>query len=447
LSDQHYLVAVIGAGPAGIFAARQLATRGARVVLFNRDIKPGGLAEYGIYYDKYKMKEGLRKQFNQILENPDILYKGDVVIGEQGDLTLKDLHEMGFHAVLVTAGAQGTKWLGLPGEHLTGVYHAKDLVYHYNKLPPYSQQKFFIGKRVALIGVGNVMMDIAHWLIHDLHVDEVVGIARRGPAEVKFTKKEMEYVGANIDLQAFNQEIARVAPVMEALGQDVQASREFILAGVAKALPKESDTRLRFEFLTSPVEILGDDQNEVCGLKVEETTLVGDKENPKARGTGTFRTLDVDTVVFCIGDKVDEMFGLPVKWNEFVKNSHPVYSVGGLSYEAYDPQADCPIPGIFVAGWSREASSGLVGVARKDGENGAQAVLQFLSQQENLPDPDEALRKLEKLLASLSKPVITQVELKKLEAYEMAERQRRGLEEFKLSSNDEMFAVIGIRVP
>lgn len=446
MSEQQYLVAVIGAGPAGIFAARQLASRGARVVLFNRDVKPGGLAEYGIYYDKYKMKDGLRKQFNQILDNSEILYRGNVVIGEEGDLSLEDLRSFGFHAVLVTAGAQGTKWLGLPGEELTGVYHAKDLVYHYNKLPPFSQQEFHIGKKVALIGVGNVMMDIAHWVIHDLHADEVIGIARRGPAEVKFTKKEMEYVGDNLDMQVFEKEIARVAPVMESLGQDVSAAKEFILSGVAKALPKITDARLRFEFLASPVEIIGDAQGKVTGLKVEDTSLSGDADNPKARGTGNFRVLDVDTVVFCIGDKVDEMFGLPVKWNAFVKNTEPAYSVGGMSYEVYDPQADKPIPGMFVAGWSREASSGLVGVARKDGENGAQAVLQYLAQLEGLSDPGQVLAKLDQHLNGLSKPIVTQAELAKLAAYEQAEKQRRGLDEFKLSTNEEMFAVIGVKV-
>jgi ferredoxin--NADP+ reductase len=102
---------------------------------------------------------------------------------------------------LVTAGAQGTKWLGLPGEDLFGVYHAKDLVYHYNRLPPFSVRKYAIGERVALIGVGNVMMDIAHWLVRDLKVKEVVAVARRGPAEVKFTKKEMEFITANLDHQ------------------------------------------------------------------------------------------------------------------------------------------------------------------------------------------------------------------------------------------------------
>jgi ferredoxin--NADP+ reductase len=86
VTDQ-YLVAVVGAGPAGLFGARELANQGAHVVLFNRDIKPGGLAEYGIYPTKHTMKMGLRKQFRQILDNPNIDYYGNLSIGAQGDLS------------------------------------------------------------------------------------------------------------------------------------------------------------------------------------------------------------------------------------------------------------------------------------------------------------------------------------------------------------------------
>lgn len=86
-----YLVAIIGAGPAGLFASRLLATSDIHVTLLNRDIIPGGLAEYGIYYDKYKMKEGLRKQFQQILGLPNIDYFGNVKVGEKGDFRLPDL--------------------------------------------------------------------------------------------------------------------------------------------------------------------------------------------------------------------------------------------------------------------------------------------------------------------------------------------------------------------
>lgn len=437
-TQNRYLVAVIGAGPAGIYAARQLADEGAQVALLNRDIKPGGLAEYGIYYDKYKMKEGLRKQFRQILAEPNIHYYGNVVIGKEGSLSLDELKEMGFQAVMVAVGAQGTKWLGLPGEDLTGVYHAKDLVYHYNQLPPFSQKAFVIGKRAAVIGVGNVMMDIAHWLIRDKKLDEVTAVARRGPAEVKFTKKEMEAVGANLDVAALDAELARVKPVVDVVGQDVQSARDYILAGMQKAMEPSSETRFRFMFLASPKRILGDESGRVCGLEVEDTTLIlKDDGDTKAKGLGTTQVLDVDTVIFCIGDKVDESFGLPVEWNEFVKSSEPHYAVDGLSFET-------PFPGVFVAGWSRKASEGLVGYARKDGENGARAVLQYLQEQAPHADPAAGIAALEAKLRQAGAPVVTKVDWQRLEAVEQQEAEKRHLELFKFNSNEEMLAAMGL---
>ena len=439
-----YLVAVIGAGPAGLFASKQLASQGAQVLLLNRDVKPGGLAEYGIYHDKLKMKEGLRKQFRQILEHPLIEYYGNVTVGERGDFSLPGLRALGFQALVVTVGAQGTKWLGLPGEGLGGVYHAKDLVYHYNRLPPYSQQDFHIGKRVALIGAGNVMIDIAHWLVRDLKVDEVIAVVRRGPAEVKFTKKEMESVAANLDLAALDIEFERVRAMLDSVGQDAQAAKDFILSALPKAVEPVSKTRFRFDFLASPRRIIGDEEGLAHGLEVEETALVCAEGEVQAKRTGSSRVLNVDTVVFCIGDKVDEDFGLPVRWNAFVKNPNPRFPVDGLSYEAYDPDLDRPINRLFVAGWSREASSGLVGVARKDGESGAQAVLQYLQTAPPLKDIAAELKDFEERVARLKKPVVRKPHLWKLEEVERAEAARLGLEDFKFASNQEMFEAMGL---
>jgi ferredoxin--NADP+ reductase len=437
-----YLVAVVGAGPAGLFAARQLALSGAHVVLLNRDIKPGGLAEYGIYPDKHKMKEGLRKQFRQLLAMPQIEYWGNVTIGQSADLTLDDLCRFGFQAVLVTVGAQGTKWLGLPGEDLPGVYHAKDLVYHYNQLPPYSQQPFDIGRRVAIVGVGNVMLDISHWVIRDLKVDEVVAVARRGAAEVKFDKTEMEYVAANLDVAALDAELERVRGRMEAVGQDVAAARAHILAALPGADPAVSSTRFRLEFLGSPHRIVGDGHGRVAGLEVEDTALVAANGDTKARGLGTFRVIPADTVVFAIGDRVDEAFGLPVRSSSFVKNPQPRFPVGGLSYEAFDPVTNQPVSGLFMAGWSRQASTGLVGAARKDGTNGAQAVLQYLAQ---LPPLDGAnLEGLHDKLRQLTHPVVSKDDWMRLEAVERDEAACRGLLEFKFGTNAEMLAAVGL---
>lgn len=442
VDQPKYFVAVVGGGPAGLYAAGQLASNGVRVALFNRDLKPGGLAEYGIYHDKHKMKEGLRKQFRQILESPNIDYYGNVTVGQSGDLTLDDLRGLGCQAILVTVGAQGTKWLGLPGENLRGVYHAKDLVYHYNKLPPYSEREYFIGRRVALIGVGNVMMDLAHWLIRELKVDEVIAVARRGPAEVKFTKKEILPVICHIDRDLLDAEIERVAPVMESVGQDPAAAKAYILSAADKGLPPVSETRFRFMFLASPTRMLGDSLGNVCGLEVENTTLVRTNGDTKAKGLGTVQVLDVDTVIFCIGDRVDDTFGLPTQWNEFVKSPSPRFPIDGISYEVFDPATGQTMPDVFVAGWARKASEGLVGVARKDGEQGAQVVLRYLAGLPALPAVEPLVEATRQKLATLGKPIVTKEHWRRLEAVESAKAQAQGLESFKFGSNAEMLAAM-----
>ncbi|MFQ5742100.1 MAG: FAD-dependent oxidoreductase [Acidobacteriota bacterium] len=439
-TEAKYLVAVVGAGPAGLYASRQLAEGGAHVALFNRDVKPGGLAEYGIYPNKLKMKGGLRKQFKSILSSPRVDYYGNVNIGVEGDLSLDDLVDLGFQAVLVTVGAQGTKWLGLPGEELEGVYHAKDLVYHYNHLPPFSERQYPIGCRVALIGVGNVMCDIGHWTVRDLKVDEVTAVARRGPAEVKFTSKEWKIFAKNLDLEAFEAEFARCVPTMEAVGQEIEAAKEYILSGVEKGQEPNSGTRFHFNFFSSPKRIVGNTEGNTVGLEVEDTKLVEVDGRLKAKGLGTTRVIEADTVVFCIGDKVDANFGLPLQWNEFAKNPEPRYPVEDTSYEAFDPEGKADLGKIFLAGWAREASTGLVGAARKDGTNGANATLQYLA--ERGPAASLDTRELEQRLQALDKHVVVTDELPRLLAVEAQIAESRGLEEFKYDSNEEMLEAI-----
>ncbi len=439
-----YLVGIIGAGPAGLFAAEWLARSGVHVIVFNRDIRPGGLAEYGIYPEKYRMKEGLRRQFRRILENPLIEYYGNILVGRQGDVSLDEVMALGFPGLLVTVGAQGTKWLGIPGEDLHGVYHAKYIVYHYNRLPPYSTWHFDIGQRVALIGVGNVMVDIARWLIREKKVAEVIAVARRGPAEVKFTREEFATIAANLDVSALEQEINRVANVMRSVGQDPEKAKAFILSALARAYPKVSDTRFRFRFLSSPRRILGDAHNRVRALEVENNTLVWKGDTTRAQGLRTFDILEVDTVIYCIGDQVDPNLGLPVKWGAYATHPHPRFPVNGISYEAYDPEGERTIEGVFVAGWARQPSKGLVGVARKDGRHGAQALFQYLQTLPPLSEGGLVERRdaLRAHLRALGKPVITEEDWFLLLEEERKEAQRRGLPEFKYPTNEEMLAAI-----
>jgi ferredoxin--NADP+ reductase len=442
-----HAVAVIGAGPAGLYAAKQFASNGATVALINRDIKLGGLAEYGIFHNKHKMKNGLRNQFRQLMDEPGIHYFGNVVVGGQKDLSLDDLRQMGFSAIMVTVGAQDTKWLGLPGEEYKGVYHAKDLVYHYNQLPPFSQKDYPIGERVVIVGVGNVMMDLAQYTIRDLKVKQVTSVARRGPADVKFTKKEMSYVIKNLDQEALEAEIQRTAPVMEAVNQDPQAAKDFILSSLGKGEEPVSDTKFLLKFLMQPKQILGNEEGRVTGLEVENTSLElrADGVSTKSIGLGATEVLECETVIFCIGDRVDQDFGLPLdKWKEFAKNPKPRFPENDLSYEAYDPEKDEAVEDVFLAGWAREASSGLVGVARKDGESGARAMLAYLETLPPAETPDKAIQALEEKLKHADKPVVTKMDWQKLDQFEQQKAEELGQPYFKFSSNEEMLKAIGL---
>ncbi|MFT5194060.1 MAG: ferredoxin--NADP+ reductase [Cellvibrionaceae bacterium] len=435
------IVAVIGAGPAGIFAAEELAKHNVRVMLINRDIKPGGLAEYGIFFDKFKMKDGLRNQFRKMLKNRLIEYFGNLTIGENGNMTLPQLQALGFDGVLVAVGAQGTKWLGLPGEALKGVYHAKDIVYHYNKLPPYGKEDYPIGKRVAIIGAGNVMIDIANWLINYLKVKEVVILVRRDPGSVKFSRKEIKPLLKNIDRVALMAEIERTRPLIETFEIDANKAFAIIRPSEKGEFPTDSNTQFRFKFLASVKCFLGDGQSDLIGVELENNTL---KRNPdgslSASGLGTTQVLEIDTAIFAIGDRVDDQFGLPLADYEFAKNPSPNFPINDISYEAFDPATDQVIDGVFLAGWARNASSGLVGTARKDGKNGALAMLRFLESKTGSSTANaETISRI--LLAPPSR-VVSKKQWQLLDAFELAQAQKYGTAEAKVLSNIDMLQQI-----
>jgi len=442
-----HLVVTIGAGPAGIYGVRKLAEAGHEVVIINRDIKPGGLVEYGIYFNKHKLKEGVRIQFRKILVDPRVRYLGHIKIGAQADLTLDELREvLNPSAVVVACGAQGTKALGIPGDMLEGVYHAKDLVYYFNGLPEFSRRNFKIGERVAIIGVGNVMVDVAHWLVHEKKIKEVIAVARRGPAQRAYTDVEIQAVAANIDTAALRDELERVRPKLEAVGEDLEKNYTDLTKHVnAKSKEGESPTRMLFRFLSAPTEVVCDENGKLRALRVENTELVKRGESLSAKGTGEFYDVECDTVVFAIGDRVDETLGLPCTGTEYFKNPNPdPDNPGDEAYQVFDPETGKVCTGLFVIGWSRQASDGVVGRAKLDGERGMAVVNRYLEKSapgsaENL---DEKIAALRELLQSRGVRLVDYSDVRKLEAVEKQESQSRSVEFFKYFTDEEMLAAI-----
>src|SRR5438876_1643293 len=284
----NHLIVVVGAGPAGLAVANVMSKQGHEVVVLNRDIKFGGLAEYGIFPNKHKLRGGLRKGYWEILTRPNVRYFGHVTVGNGCHLSVAELRALGASALVFSTGAQGTKTIGVEGDTAKGVYHAKDCVYHYNLLPGFSTRPFEMGQRVAVIGIGDVMVDIAHWLSRRRRIGEVHVIVRRGPAERKYNPKEIRAVCAYIDGPALQQEIDRVASRLEAVGQTPEKVLTEMRSEFTKYEPAESQTAIRFHFLSSPQRVLTDAENRGIGLEIEDTNPEPKAADPAAVGVKTY---------------------------------------------------------------------------------------------------------------------------------------------------------------
>lgn len=439
-----HVIIVAGAGPAGMAVAGSLSKAGHEVIILNRDIKFGGLAEYGIFPAKLKLRGGLKKQYWELLEQPNVHYLGNVSVGNGKDLSVEELRGLGASAVVFSIGAQGTKAIGVEGDSAQGVFHAKDVVYHFNRLPGFGDRPFDVGKHVAVIGAGNVMVDIAHWLVRYKKVDRVTAVVRRGPVERKYEPKEIRAVCINMDMDGIKNEFDRIKDRLAAVGQNADEVLKGLLDEFTKCEPKVSETKMGFKFLASPKRILVDVNNRVRGLEIEDNKLELKGDDTAAVGLKQYYEFACDSVVFAVGDKVDETVGLPYKGGMFVTN--PIKSTNDPDdalFQAYDETAGKVVEGVFLAGWARKASEGLVGVAKRDGDWCAEVVNRYLATKTT---GSQAKVVLDKLYAILKDRKSHPVDVKGLRALEAAEKAHKGasdcIGEFKYVSNQEMIGLI-----
>ena len=440
-----HVIIVVGAGPAGMAVASSLAKAGHEIVILNRDIKFGGLAEYGIFPAKLKLRGGLKKQYWELLDRPNVHYLGNVSIGNGKDLTVEEVRNLGASAVVFSIGAQGTKAIGVDGDSAKGVFHAKDVVYHFNRLPGFGDRPFEMGKHVAVIGAGDVMVDISHWLVRYKKVERVTAIVRRGPAERKYNPKEIRMVCANMDVEGIANEVARIKDRLAAVGQNAGDILKGLTDEFTKCEPKVSETKMGFKFLASPKRILTDENNQVCGLEMEDNKLDPKGEDTVAVGLKQYYEFPCDSVVFAVGDKVDETVGLPYKSGLFITNPNKTGNdPDDALFQAYDETAGKVIDGVFLAGWARKASEGLVGIAKRDGDWCADVVTKYLSMK--TPDTHSAVKvvlgKLASILTAHKSHPVDLAGLRMLDSNEKSHWGEDCIGEFKFTNNKEMLELI-----
>ncbi len=374
-------IAVIGSGPAGIYATEALTRKGeASVDVIDALPCPYGLVRYGVAPDHPKIRS-IVATLRTVLEHPDVRFLGNVQVGK--DLTTEDLSQH-YDAVILAMGAAVDRRMGIPGEDLPGSVSATDFVAWYNGHPDAPIDRFTLGARTAVVvGMGNVAVDVARILAKspddlrttDLpdHVLDVLDrsavrdifmIGRRGPVQGKFTTKELRELGdiadADVIVDAAELELDEMSERELATSPAARRNLETLRGWAERPLVGRS-RRLHLRFWLRPVEVLGDDK--VSGLLVERTRL---DEHGNAVGTGKTSQLDADMILRSIGYRGAALPGLP-----FDATTGVVPNVAGRVL-----RDGVPVPGWYVAGWIKRGPTGVIGTNRRDAYESVTALLE-----------------------------------------------------------------------
>jgi ferredoxin/flavodoxin---NADP+ reductase len=374
-------VAIIGSGPSGFYAADFLTKQTDLVIevdMFDRLPTPYGLVRGGVAPDHMKIKS-VTKVYDKTAAHPAFRFYGNVEFGR--DITHEDLKAR-YHQIIYAVGAQTDRRMGIPGEDLPGSYAATDFVGWYNAHPLYSTLTFDLSKkRVAVIGNGNVAMDVARILAsryEDLYqtdiadyaletlcnsnVEEIYLLGRRGPAQAAFTNPELKELGElpaadvivqpdEVALDPLSQAAltANPDPVAEA---NLKTLNEFL-----KRSPRGRSRRLYMRFLVSPVEILGRDRVEAIRVVKNELYVAADG-SLRPRATDIYETLPVDLVFRSIG-----YMGVALPDVPFDERAGIIPNQHG---RVLDPANQQPVSGEYVVGWIKRGPSGVIGTNKPD---------------------------------------------------------------------------------
>ncbi|MCL2455622.1 MAG: FAD-dependent oxidoreductase [Micrococcales bacterium] len=441
-------VAVVGAGPAGTYAADILVSSGldVSVDLIERLPAPYGLVRYGVAPDHPRIKQ-IITALHKVLERGDIRLLANVDYGT--DLTLADLREH-YDAVIFATGAIKDAELPIPGIDLDGSFGAADFVSWYDGHPDVPRTWPLDAQHVAVIGAGNVALDVARILakhVEDLMVTEIPDnvaqglarspvtdvhvFARRGPAQVKFSPLELRELGhvRDVDVVVYPEDYDFDEGSTAAIHSSNQTKQVVKTLTDWTAKDPEEQTasrRIHLHFLHRPAEILGEDGT-VVGLRTERTALTGDGS---ATGTGELHDWPVQAVYRAVG-----YFGSPLPDVPFDAEAGVITNREGRVVDAHGE----PIPGMYCTGWIKRGPVGLIGHTKSDAQ---ETVRHLVSDAPGLvrapsPDPDA----VDALLASREVQVVPWTGWELLDAYEQQLGAAQGRERVKVVPRDDMIDI------
>jgi ferredoxin--NADP+ reductase len=450
-------VAIVGAGPAGFYAADFLLrgkasgeTLVTEVDLFERLPTPYGLVRSGVAPDHQSIKK-VTKAFDKIAEHERFRFFGHVQVGK--DIQHGELLEH-YDQVLYAVGSATDRRLGIAGEDLVGSHPATAFVGWYNGHPDYRHLQFDLSaKRAIVVGLGNVAMDVTRILARDpeelaetdiasyalaalrkSQVEEVVLVGRRGAKEAAFTPRELkdiaELPGVTVQVDGGAHSVGS----SDGLSGSAKQNVDFMLE-LSGAAAKPARRRVRLRFLCSPVELLGEGGH-VRQVKVEANELVETPEGKtRARGTGRFETLEAGLVFRSIGYKGTALPGVP-----FDERAGTIPNREGRVLSSPGGQV---VDNLYTVGWIKRGPSGLIGTNKSDAKETADCMLNDALRAETAKRLPKAGSVLE-LLSARKVRVVDLAAWKRLDALETARGTQLGkVREKFYDANDMLDALAG----
>jgi ferredoxin/flavodoxin---NADP+ reductase len=448
-------VAIVGAGPAGAFAAATLlrAHGEVEIDLLERLPTPWGLLRGGVAPDHQEIKR-LEDTFDRQTLLRGCRFLGNLEVGT--DVSHAELMSH-YTAVIYATGAQTDKSLGIPGEELPGSHPATDFVAWYNGHPDYRDREFDLSaKRVVVIGNGNVAADVVRILTLDADelartdvadhaldalrassVEEVVVLGRRGPAQAAFTSAELRELGrlegvdvivdpGTVELDPVSREWLDEEGTFTAR-ENVRLLREF-----AAREPAGAPRRIELRFLRSPVEIRGDGRVEAVDVGRNEIVRTDDGTLRAKALDEQPETIECGLVLRSVGYRAVPLPDVP-----FDERAYVLPNEGG---RVLTPGGE-PLPGVYAVGWIKRGPTGILGTNKRDAEETVACLVEDL---ESLPEPEHPRADaIDELLAERKPDLVTVDGWRAIDAAELESGREAKRPRVKLASREELLAAAG----
>lgn len=456
-------MAIVGAGPSGFYAAGALLQQDDLTVsvdVFDRLPAPFGLVRYGVAPDHQKIKM-VARVFDKTARDDRVRFFGNVSYGR--DLSHDDLLAH-YDQVIYAVGGQSDRKLGIPGEDLEGSYSSTAFVYWYSGHPDWIDLDVSMEhETVAVVGIGNVAMDVARILarppselettdiadpaleiLRDSRVKDIHVLARRGPVQAKCTAPELrelgEIEGVHVVVDPKDLELDPASE--KELEDDRQAQRNMeVLRDYAAQDPEAAKTaqrRIHLRFLVSPVEILdghGGGEDQVTGVRVEHNRLEPTESGYLSSvGTGEHEILPATMIVKAVGYRSVALPDVPFheKWGIIPNEEGRIV----------DPETDRTLPREYVVGWVKRGPTGLIGTNKADAVETVEKMIEDLPEIPPAENPDPAA--VETLLAERGVRFVEYHDWQTLDELETQRGKDQGRPRVKFCRVDEMLAALDV---